>query len=186
MIKKRNLFDNYNRYFFLFLRNLKLKKNKNLFNRNLIKNYYFYNFLLKSLKKKKFIFLIRSLFYLNNTKFLINPIFNFKKQLFNLNLTYNNMLNTLELKSFFFSKKKFSSKINIFGLNYYLINNKINKNTFNMLNDEQYKDILKLKFLNINNSENSVNYYVNYNILIFNLLEIYKILILINFLQNSN
>lgn len=191
IIKKNNLFDRRSRYFYLFLQNLKLKKNKNLFNRNLIKNYYFYNFFIKSLKKNKINFLSRSLFSLKNNKFLINPLFLFKKKVFNTEYLYNEFLKKNELKNLFFSnkyKKNFRSDKykNNFGLNYFLILNKNISNKFiDSLNSDDCKDLVKLKFHEDNNIMVYYNIY-NYNIYIFNLLEIYNFLILLNFLKSIN
>lgn len=190
VIKKNNLFDRRSRYFYLFLQNLKLKKNKNLFNRNLVKNYYFYNFFIKSLKKNKINFLLRSLFLLKNNKILINPLFLFKRKVFNIEYQYNDFLKKNELKSLFFSKKfknNFNSNLykNNFGLNYFLIQNKNISNKFiDFLNSDECKDLIKLKFY----KNDVISYYniYNYNVFIFNLLEIYKFLILLNFLKSIN
>jgi hypothetical protein len=186
-IKKNSLFGRRSRYFHLFLQNLKLKKNKNLFNRNLIKNYYIYNFFIKSLKKNKINFLLRSLFLLNSNKILINPLFLFKRKLFNTQHQYNEFLIKNNLKSIFFKKKvdgglysKFFK--NNFGLNHFLIQNKnITDDFINSLNSDDCKDILKLKFY----KNDMVEYYnlYNYNIFVFNILEMYKIIILLNALK---
>jgi len=189
VIKKNNLFGRRSRYFYLFLQNLKLKKNKNLFNRNLIKNYYIYNFFVKSLKKNKTNFLLRSLFLLNNNKILINPLFLFKKKLFNTQKQYNEFLNKNELKSLFFSKK-FNNVLhsnffkNNFGLNHFLIQNKnITNNFIESLNSDECKDIIKLKFYR---TDMIVCYNLyNYNLFIFNLLEIYKVLTILNYIKSN-
>lgn len=187
VIKKNNLFGRRNRYFYLFLQNLKLKKNKNLFNRNLIKNYYIYNFFIKSLKKNKINFLLRSLFLLNNNKILINPLFLFKRKLFNTENYYNEFLKKNELKSLFFGKKFNSDQHlnffkNNFGLNHFLIQNKnITNNFIESLNSDECKDIVKLKFY----KTDIITFYnlYNYNIFIFNLLEIYKVVTILNILK---
>jgi hypothetical protein len=190
VIKKNNLFGRRNRYFHLFLQNLKLKKNKNLFNRNLIRNYFYYNFFIKSLKKNKTNFLLRSLFFVNNNKILINPLFLFKKKLFNTEHQYNEFLKKNELRGLFFSKKFNNTLLNNynrdnFGLNYFLIQNKDITNKFiESLNSDECKDIIKLKFY----KNDIISYYnlYNYNIFMFNLLEIYNFIIILNLLKTIN
>jgi len=189
-VKKNNLFGKRTRYFQLFLHNLRLRKDKNLLNRNFIKNYFFYKFFLKTFKKNKNIFLSRSLFLMNNNKVLINPVFSFKKKLFNSNSKYNDFLVKSKYESLFLTKyllKKLNLK-SYFGLNYYLTSNDIfNNSLINITNNDEYKDIVKLKFifnnLTVYKSPDYINIFFNYNLYTVNLVEIYKILIILNILK---
>jgi hypothetical protein len=133
---------------------------------------------------------MRSLFFLNNNKILINPQFLFKKKVFNIEYRYNEFLKKNELKNLLFSKK-FKNNFflgnykNNFGLNYFIIHNKnISNNFIDLLNSDECKDLIKLKFYN-----NDIMLYYgiyDYNIFMFNLLEIYKMMVLLNFLKLVN
>src|SRR5688572_12595857 len=107
-IKKNILYDRRLRYIYLFLQNLKLKKNKFLFNRNLIKNYNFYNCFLNIFKNKKFFFLLSSYFFIKLNKFIVNPFCILKKKLFNFEFNFNDLLFKQNL-IFFFLKNKYKN-----------------------------------------------------------------------------
>jgi hypothetical protein len=190
------LFDRRHRYFILFLQNLKLKKSKNLFNRNLIKNYFFLKFLLNFFKKRKSSFLLKSFFFINRKSLYVNPVFTLNKQLFNFKSEYNDFIIKSECESFFLNKKYLSKFKNptqyynftkLWGLNYFIIPE---KNHFFLL-DEFFKNndnkILNKKFFKFfNYSSVDFNYFINYNIFFINLLEFYKILILLTFVKIIN
>jgi hypothetical protein len=188
IIKKSNLFDRRRRYTQFFLNNLKLRRDRNLLSRNFIKNYFFYKFFLKTFKKNKTTFLIRSLFLIKNKKFLISPDFSFKKNFFNTSSTYNDFLKKANFNSLFLTKN-YSSNLDSnqnFGLNYYLIENKsVNNTNLNIFNNDEFKDVIKIKFA-LQNSMNFVsndylNIFFNYNLHTVNIIELYKIIILLNF-----
>jgi hypothetical protein len=189
VLKKNNLFDKRLRYFVLFLQNLKLKKNKNLFNRNFITNYYYYNYFLKNLKNNKKLFLYRSLFLLNNTKSVINPIFFFKKQIFNLNTQYINFLFNNSLENLVLNKKYLNNFYKTpfifcsFGTSSLIISKKELKIDLNI---EENKNIFNLKNFENNFDRNNFDFFLNNLIFFTNLIELYKVIILINLFKLNN
>jgi hypothetical protein len=142
MIKRNNLFGNHERHFYLFLQNLRSKKDKNLFNSNLIQNYYLHNFILNIFKTKKHFYLLSSLFFLKKNFFFINPVFNFNKQLFNNGLKCNDFLLNYQAGAFYIKKKNFNFLYDGFGLNYCLFSK---NDVLKLLGDDESKIFINLK-----------------------------------------
>jgi hypothetical protein len=163
----------------------RLKKNETLNKKNLFLNFYFYNFLIKHYKNKNF-FIFQNNF-LNNykKKFFIKLLFNLRDQYLHERVNFSKFLNLNTNSSILINKKvnfnnyymldNFFFK-NLFGINYLIIN----KNNFLDLlskNDEFSNNIV---YTDINDNVYNCNdfmFYFNHNIYIFNMIEIYKILI---------
>ena len=188
-IKKKSTYDKLHKKlnFFFGLRLIvsRLKKNETLNKKNLFLNFYFYNFLIKNYKNKNF-FIFQNNFLNNyNKKFFIKLLFNLRDQYLHERVNFNKFLNLNTNSSILINKKvNFSNYYNLnkfffkdlFGINYLIIN----KNNFLDLipkNDEFNNNIV---YANINDCELNCNdfiFYFNQSVYIFNMVEIYKILI---------
>jgi hypothetical protein len=174
----------------LFLRKLYSRRVKTSFKRNLIVNYFIYKNFFYKFNKNKLIFLYRHFVQLQKCKFSFNPSFMFNKQFFAKHADFNGFLINNNIEGFFFHKrlanmynylflKKPYYNDYLFGYNYYSYVNYDVINKYLSLNNTD--DLFKVKLLNeINIFTNDFNFFVNYNIFILNVLEIYKILILLN------
>lgn len=190
-IKMSNLFDSYN-YFFLKRRFLseasKLMKFRSFYNLNLISNYNFYNnffFFLKNLEKNLiFFFFLKN----NHIKYNIVPNFLFKKQIFFdyknfLKFSKKNKINFLFINNSSFNH--LNSSYNLYGNNFLILNKKLlNQKDFNdYKNDFNLEIFLKNNFFisgNNNLNDPIISYYLNFNLYVLNILEIYKIIIILN------
>lgn len=108
------------------------------------------------------------------------------KNVFNKKLKFNFLLKKYSIKSMFLPNYINNNK-NI-GLSYYLINieKNINKNNFAKdLLDESYFNLIHFKDnpILLNPINVDLNYFLNYNIHNLCLLEIYKVIILLNFIS---
>ena len=182
-----NLFGKINNLSFkkrFFLENSKLMVYRRFYNLNLISNHNFFNnfyFFLKCLEKNLIIFN----FLKNNfNKLNIIPNFLFKKQIFfdfknfvkfskknNLKFLY---INNENLKNFSY---------NFYGNNFMLIskNSIENKDITNLKNDFNIELFFKNNYnLNYLNDFFLISYFFNFNLFLFNVVEFYKILILLN------
>lgn len=189
--KMNNLYGNYNYIFFKkrFLSEAsKLMKYKSFYNLNLISNHSFYNnffFILKNLEKNLIFF-----FFLKNNllKQNIVPNFLFSKQIF---FDFKNFLKFSrknKIKFLFVNKQdanNFGYLDNLYGNNFLLLN----KKTFNNKDWVDYKNEYNLDIFlknNVNDLKNNVNdlsdisYFLNFNLFISNIVDIYKILIILN------
>ncbi len=190
-IKMNNLYGNYN-YVFLKKRFLseasKLMKYKSFYNLNLISNHNFYNnffFFLKNLEKNLILFL----FLKNNLlKQNIIPNFLFNKQIFFdyknfLKFSKKNKIKFLFVKNSDLRNLSYSNN-NLYGNNFLLLNKKNlnNKDIVDYKNDYNLDIFLKNNnFFNphIMNLSN-ISYFLNFNLFVSNISDIYKILILLN------
>lgn len=189
--KMNNLYGNYN-YVFLKKRFLseasKLMKYKSFYNLNLISNHNFYNnffFFLKNLEKNLILFL----FLKNNLlKQNIIPNFLFNKQIFFdyknfLKFSKKNKIKFLFVKNSDLRNLSYSNN-NLYGNNFLLLNKKNlnNKDIVDYKNDYNLDIFLKNNnFFNpyIMNLSN-ISYFLNFNLFVSNISDIYKILILLN------
>jgi len=151
------------------------KKLKYLHKKNIFLNYFFYNSFINLYKSSNLEKYLLYFFYQDLNFFYIYNINIFKKQfIYNLNFL-KNLFNLKKFK-FLFLKKIFKS--NFYFDNCLLINS-CEKNL--NLNADFLENFILLK---IDKKKFNYNYFfINFNIFIFSLLEIYKILILL-YLQN--
>jgi len=182
-----NLFDKVNNLTFkkrFFQESSKLMKYKRFYNLNLISNHNFYNnfyFFLKNLEKNLIIFyLLRN----NLNKFNIVPNFLFNKQIF---FDYKNFTKFSKKNkiNFLYLNNKSLKNLNLYGNNFLLISNNLDlkevnnlKNDFNIeiFNKNNYNFIKKNDFL-------VISYFLNFNLFLSNIVELYKIIILLNFIN---
>lgn len=152
------------------------KKLKNLYKKNLYINYFFYNTFINFYKNKNINIYLNSFFIINSNIFYIYNLNTFKKQfMYNLNFL-KTFLKNKNLK-FLFLRKSF--KNNFYFNNCLFLNNYKN----NFILDEEFKKNFVL--IKLNNNSNYFNYFfINFNLFLFSLLEIYKILIFI-YIKNS-
>jgi len=170
----------------LFLRKLNLRKKQKLFKKNNISNFYFYNSLLSFIKLKKFFYLKKLFkFYKNSQKIIIFPNYSIFKNIFGLNNAFNSFLSTNNFKSIFINNNISS---NIKGLSKILINKDSFSKTPNFskfdINDDNYKNMFFFKTDNLiplaeYNFSNIYNFFFNFNLTVFNILEIYKLLLIL-------
>jgi hypothetical protein len=185
-----NLYGNYN-YIFLKKRFLseasKLMKYKSFYNLNLISNHNFYNnfyFFLKNLEKN----LIFYFFLKNNLlKQNIVPNFLFNKQIFFdfknfLKFSKKNKIKFLFIKNNDFNNFNYSNKL--YGNNFLLINKNYlsNKDLIDYKNDYNldifFKNNYNFSSYNIIDLS-TITYFLNFNLFMSNIVEIYKILIIL-------
>jgi len=182
-----NLFDKVNNLTFkkrFFQESSKLMKYKRFYNLNLISNHNFYNnfyFFLKNLEKNLIIFyLLRN----NLNKFNIVPNFLFNKQIF---FDYKNFTKFSKKNkiNFLYLNNKSLKNLNLYGNNFLLISNNLDlkevnnlKNDFNIeiFNKNNYNFIKKNDFL-------VISYFLNFNLFLSNIVELYKIITLLNFIN---
>lgn len=187
--KTNNLYGNYN-YIFLKKRFLyeasKLMKYRTFYNLNLVSNHNFYNnlfFFLKNLEKNLILF-----FFLKNNliKQTIVPNFLFNKQIF---FDFKNFLKFSKknkIKFLFIKKNDLKNDLNnLYGNNFVLFNNKLlnNKDVIDYKNEYNieifFKNNNQFSIFDINNLLN-ISYFLNFNLFLSNIVEIYKILIILN------
>lgn len=177
----------------LYLNDLFFKKNKYT-KLNLKTNFFYFIFLINTFKiwKRKIFF--RTFYKIHtNSNLLLSPSFMFLSQFFEYRSLFLNVLNKNNLEGFFIYKNLFKNTnyyndhvinyIAYSGYNYYLINN--TEQIFNVLNNilknKEYNNIGKVKYFFQNyKSDFFLNYYLCYNIHMLNILEFYKIFILLN------
>lgn len=190
-IKMNNLYGNYNYIFFkkrFRYETSKLMKYKSFYNLNLLGNHNFYNnffFFLKYLEKNLIFF-----FYLKNSfiKQNIVPNFLFNKQIFFnfknfLKFSKKNKIKFLFIKNNDFNKLNY--KNDLYGNNFLLISNKYlsNKDLADYKNDYNLDIFFKnnYNFLDPNVIDSQViSYFFNFNLFFVNIIEIYKILVILN------
>jgi len=193
--KKEHKFDLYNTRGQLY--KVYLNKNKNSFLESEF-NYFFFNDFFKNLKflNKKTIFknFIKNI---NNNAMILSPNYMFKSQFFSNKSIFNDLLVNFKLKGFFLYKNffknynyKFNSYIfknHLIGYNFFIFNktaDKINLNKIiTLVDDKDYNSVGKIKFVlksnNIIKITNEINVFFNFNLYCINIVEIYKILILL-------
>lgn len=200
--KKKLFYDNLYLYDF-FLKKISKNINKHrsseyLFKIFFIKNKVAYNLInynlfflkyliifFKMLKKKKLLNVFYKPFY--KKYLIISPTFNFSSQFFEYRSIFYDNLKKNKIKGFFIYKNLFSylnysykhfliNKL-VVGYNFYILNS--NNFIFNKLKtiflEKEFNKIGKIKFYYDLNNIYYINYYINYNIFIFNLIELYKI-----------
>lgn len=199
--KKEFIYDYYNIRGQLY--NTFLKRNENSF-LDLKFNFYFYNDFFKSLKYYKKQIIFKNFINNNNDILLMFPSYMFKNQYFSNKSLFNDLLLKFKLKGFFLYKNFFKNagyksnnyflKKHVFGYNFFIINkiflnNKYLNKITTITDDKEYNSIGKIKiFCNKNYEEElniTINSFFNFNLYCINILEIYKIFILIH-LNNIN
>lgn len=186
-----NLYGNYNYIFFKkrFLHEAsKLMKYKSFYNLNLISNHNFYNnffFFLKNLEKNLIFF-----FFLKNKLFKQNvvPNFLFNKQIFFdfknfLKFSKKNKIKFLFINNTDFNKLNYSN--NLYGNNFLLMSNKFlnNKDLIDYKNDYNLDIFLKNNYSFLSSDIDGmsvISYFLNFNLFMSNIVDIYKILIILN------
>ena len=157
------------------------KKLKYLYKKNLYLNYFFYNNFIGLYKKNNLNLYLNYFFYKDLNFFYIYNLNIFKKQfIFNVNFLKSSLKNG-KFK-FLFLKKNL--KKNFYFNNCLLINN-FDKNL--ELNNDFLENFFLMKILNKKN-DLYYFYFLNFNFFIFNLVEVYKILIFVylnNFKKNN-
>lgn len=157
-------------------------------------NLFFYNFLLKSVKKYNQNFLIKTYFnFYNkiNDNALIIPSYTFCRQYFDYRYNFFKIIKKYHLKGFFIYKNLFESS----NYSQYFYNNKLIYNNYNfylttnkcsyflnklepIFSDKEYNNIAKIKFLYEDSTKSLIddlNFHIFFNLSILNILEIYKI-----------
>lgn len=169
----------------LFLRKLFLRRDKYLTKKNLFVNYIFYKNFLNSYKFKK-----QNYFFNLNWKIKINnhtilPEFSITKNIFNKKIKFKDLEKKHKVSSFFLANKYVP---NSFGLNYYIAELKQKGNITNLfkdLEDDNYHNLIHFK-KNTNNLQFELNdlinfnFFFNYNLYNLHVLEIYKIIVILN------
>ena len=195
--KKEFIFDKYNTRGQLYKVDLKKTKNSNL---NFELNYYFYSDLLKNLKyiNKKIIF--NNFLKNNNNILFLLPSYTFKNQFFSHKSLFGDLLLMFKLRGFFIYKNYFNIigyknnnffyKKHLIGYNFYIFNKMYKRynDFFKITDDKEYNPVGKVKFLLTKqiifdfklNSE--FNVFFNFNIYLLNIIEIYKIIVLLHLL----
>lgn len=192
-IKKPVKLDKHKIIEFMFRKNFKENKyDKVIFQIN----YYFLYFMIKkiSILNKKYFY---RLFLKNNDNLLLlSPAYTFGRQYFEYRSIFFEVLKKKNLKGFFIYKNLFKLtnhyleyQINrrlLIGYNFYLIKSNIKIFEFlnNILIEKDYNKIGKVKlykdsFIQLN-FVYSLNYFFNYNLFLLNVVEIYKINILLH------
>lgn len=182
-----NLFDKQTKLTFkkrFFSETSKLMKYRRFYNLNLISNHSFYNnfyFFLKNLEKNLVIF-----YFLKNNFFKSNiiPNFLFNKQIFFDFKNFIKFSKKNNIKSLYVNNNILKNfNYNLYGNNFLLIskNNIDIKEINNLKNDFNIELFYKNNFNFISNNDFSViSYFLNFNLFMTNVLEFYKILILLN------
>lgn len=182
-----NLFGKFNNLSFKkrFLQeSLKLMKYKRFYNLNLISNHNFYNnfyFFLKSLEKNLIIFY----FFKNNVcKHNIVPNFLFNKQIFSDFKNFNKFSKKNKIKFLYLNNKNLKN-FKLYGNNFFLLSNNIDSKEINNLKNEFNIDLFYKNNFNFYNKYDFfiISYFLNFNMFINNIVELYKILILLNLIN---
>lgn len=187
------MFDKQNNLIFkkrFFSESSKLMKYKRFYNLNLISNHNFYNnfyFFLKNLEKNLIIF-----YFLKNNfvKSNIIPNFLFKKQIFFDFKNFVKFSKKNKIKSLYINNNFLKNfNYNLYGNNFLLILNDVidNKEINNLKNDFNIDIFYKNNFnFSSNNDYSVISYFLNFNLFMSNILELYKILILLNLNNITN
>lgn len=168
----------------LFLRKLFLRKTRFLIKKNLVLNLFFLKKLLNNFKYKKQLLSENIFIKTNVNKQRIFPEFNIKKNIFQNKVKFKNLIKK-ELNCVYLNNNLFK---NVYGLNYYIVMDKNSENYFlnfkKILLDEENFNLVQLKEIYIEKFDSSLknefNFCFNYNLYNLNLIEIYKILIILN------
>lgn len=187
-----NLFDKQNNLTFkkrFFSESSKLMKYKRFYNLNLISNHNFYNnfyFFLKNLEKNLIIFLLLKNSFVKSN---IIPNFLFKKQIFFDFKNFIKFSKKNKIKFLYINNNSLKNfNYDLYGNNFLLIskNNIDNKEINNLKNDFNIDIFYKNNFnFSLTNDYSIISYFLNFNLFMSNILEFYKILILLN-LNNIN
>lgn len=167
-----------------FLRKLLLRKHRTLVRRNLVLNFIFFsNFLinLKKIKKSH----INYVFSKSNNNLTFLPDFTFPKKIKNLFLSFKKIQKQFKFQYFIDNSSKRLN--NSFGFNLNVIKTFDEKIFDDFLLKDENKNIISKKFFE-SNEEFFLNFYFSYNLNLINILEIYKIIIIlhINNLNKNN
>lgn len=183
-------FDKHNIASFEYRKSFKEYKYNNLMSEI---NLFFYYILYKHNQRISRKYFYRTFFKVRNESILIlSPSYTFGRQYFEYRSLYFQILKKFNLKGFFIYKNLFKQsfylndykvyKNLLIGYNFFIINS--NFNIFNSLNsilfEKDFNKIGKVKIFyedkNFNlNILDELNYFLNYNILMLNVLELYKI-----------
>jgi len=179
-----NLFGKINYLTFkkrFFQENSKLMKYKRFYNLNLISNHNFYNnfyFYLKNLEKNLIIF-----YFLKNNinKYNIIPNFLFNKQIFFDNKNFIKFTKKNKIK-FLYLNNKILKNFNLYGNNFLLISDNIDLKEINILKNDYNIDIIYKNNYSFVKDVNflTISYFLNFNLFLNNIVEFYKIIILLN------
>jgi len=181
-----NLFGKVNSLTFkkrFFQESSKLMKYKRFYNLNLISNHNFYNnfyFFLKNLEKNLIIF-----YFLKNNinKYNIIPNFLFNKQIF---FDFKNFVKFTKKNNikFLYLNNKISNNFSLYGNNFLLICNNIDLKEINILKNDSNIDIIYKNNYNFSNNNEvlTISYFLNFNLFLNNIVEFYKIIILLNYI----
>ena len=182
-----NLFDKVNNLTFkkrFFQESSKLMKYKRFYNLNLISNHNFYNnfyFFLKNLEKNLIIF-----YFLKNNinKFNIVPNFLFNKQIFFDYKNFNKFLKKNKIKFLYLNNKNLSN-FDLYGNNFLLVSNNLDMKEINNLKNEFNIEIFNKNNYNFykKNDFLTISYFLNFNLFLSNVVEFYKIIILLNLIN---
>lgn len=161
-------------------------------------NYFYLTRLFSFFKKFKQKNLYKNNFHYNNNNILLfTPSYLYGSQFFENKYLFDKILTDHNLKGFFLYKnffKKIYYKTNIFkmqnfyfGYNFYIMKISYNKylNLFKNLDDKEFNKIGKVKFFIENQNyklqqTNDFNFFLNYNLYLFNLQDLYRIIIYLN------
>jgi hypothetical protein len=147
--------------------------------------------MLNSFKLHNKLYLYRHFLQIKKTNFFLNPIYKFSKQFFVKKTFFEDFLQENTFKGFFVTKsiinsQKLTKIVNLnnynslYGYNYYIYNTELTNFLSSNINVEKNEDLLKVKWKFEFSNHHLFNYYINYNIYILNVVELYKIMILIN------
>ena len=195
---KKNIYGNFFKKYIkkkkriFFLRKLFIRKNSLLFKKNLISNFNLYFKFLDNLHITKNSYI--KIFFLKNINNYLSVLPNFliKKRVFQDYYNYLNFINKNNLSCIFLPKLK-NFYINSVGLNMIMYPKKINSgegDSISLLLNE-FKNSGDKELLNIKSSRNVINnqilnnlydlsYFLNFNIFVINITEIYRIVIILN------
>jgi hypothetical protein len=145
------------------------RKLKNLYKKNLFLNFFFFNKFINLYKNNNLCVFKKSFLLNNKNVFYVYNLNIFKKQfLYNIN-DIKSFFKKIKTKFLFLKKKQ---KLSFFFNNCFIINSNVDIK----IND--FNDLNNILFFKLNFKKNYLNYFfINFNIFIFNILEIYKILI---------
>jgi hypothetical protein len=145
------------------------KKLKNLYKKNLFLNFFFFNKFINLYKNNNLHIFKKSFLLKNKNVFYVYNLNIFKKQfLYNIN-DIKLFFKKTKIKFLFLKKKQ---KLNFFFNNCFILNSNIDIKTDNL------DDLNNILLFKLNFKKSYLNYFfINFNIFIFNILEIYKILI---------
>lgn len=175
-LRKKNLKER-----FLFLRKLFLRRNKYLIKKNLFFNYFFFKKFLNTYKLNKQLYLYKLFFKTKLPLKFFFPEHSIKKNVFNDKHRLNKLLKNNSLNLNYLPNKY----TNVYGLNYFITENNLNFNkneifVKSLLEDDNTNLLHFKKNLNyVNNNNNNLNFFFNYNVYNSNLIEIYKIIVIL-------